>query len=314
MKKLDCTCLGIACLDISVYPFEIEYFKRDNVPVDGINSFAGGDAVNQALMLKILGLNVSLNTLIGKDDIGDILTAKLKHSDINLSSIRKQDNLKTSLSLIFVSKDGKRNIITQKGNNYNFEESHIDFKAIKKSKALSIGSIYGCIKLEPYGIKKALETAKKKHVLTFADLAEDKRGDKLNGLKPYIDLIDYFAPSYSQASNITDETDPERIVKKIKDIGAKNVILKLGEDGLLLDTEEFKGKIEGFKIDEIKDTTGAGDAFLACFIYKILKKNSIKKSAEFAACGAAISCKYQGANIAPLSESLINDYIKKGRG
>jgi sugar/nucleoside kinase (ribokinase family) len=314
MKQIDCLCLGISLLDLTISGFDVDFFNRDNVPIDGIYSFAGGDATNQAIILNRMGLDIQLNALIGKDDIADVLTAKLMHNGLSLKSLRTSEEVKTSISIIFVKDNGKRNIISQRGNNYEFDETHIDFKAIKNARALSIGSIYGCIKLEPNGIKKALKAAKENGATTFADLAEDKRNEKLNGLKSYINLIDYFIPSYDQASDITGETEPEKIIKRIKNIGARNAILKLGETGLLIDTEDFKGHINGFKTGKIVDTTGAGDAFLACFIYSILDGNGVKKAAEFAACGAAVSCKFMGANTAPLSMELINDYMKKGHG
>ncbi len=308
---VDVVALGLSTLDISVNRFDPKWLEADNTPMNGIGSFAGGDATNQAIILNKLGKTVRLNTLVGKDDMGDILIARMKSGGLSLDSVRQRENVKTSVSLIFVKENGERSIITQHGNNGEMTEADIDFGQIRHCRALSIGSVYGNIKLEPDGIKKALVTAKDSGALTFADLANDKRGDRLLGIMPYLHLIDYFMPSYYQAKLITGETDPNRIIYALKRIGCNTVILKKNVEGVLLESEPYCGWIQAYPVPDVVDTTGAGDAFCACFVSAILDGMNAEIAARYAVVGAALNCQTFGANTAPLTDDLIRQEIFK---
>jgi|GEM_PF-976465 len=310
---VDVLTLGLSTLDISVNHFDPKWLDADNTPMDGIASFAGGDAVNQAIILNKLGKSVRVNTLIGKDDMGDILIARMKSSGLNLSSVKRKDDIPTSVSLVFVKQNGERSIVTQHGNNGEMTEAELDYGQIRHCRALSIGSLYGNIKLEPDGIKKALFTAKDSGALTFADLANDKRGDRLRGIMPYLHMIDYFMPSYNQAKIITGETDPNRIIYEFKKIGCNTVILKKNVSGVLLESSAYCGWIEAHPVPNVVDTTGAGDAFCACFIAATLDGMNAELAARYAVVGAALNCQSFGANTADLSDDLIRQEIFRTR-
>ncbi len=91
---VDVVALGLSTLDISVNHFDPEWLNADNTPMDGIASFAGGDATNQAIILNKLGKSVRLNTLVGKDDMGDILLARMKTSGLNMTSVKQKNDVK----------------------------------------------------------------------------------------------------------------------------------------------------------------------------------------------------------------------------
>ena len=310
---VDVVALGISTLDISVNHFDPKWLEADNTPMDGIASFAGGDATNQAIILNKLGKSVRRNTLVGKDDMGDILMARMKSSGLNLASVKRKDGISTSVSLVFVKENGERSIITQHGNNGEMTEAELDYGQIRHCRALSIGSIYGNIKLEPDGIKKALFTAKDSGALTFADLANDKRGDRLRGIMPYLHMIDYFMPSYNQAKLITGETDPNRIIYEFKKIGCNTVILKKNTSGVLLESAPYCGWIDAYPVPDVVDSTGAGDAFCACFISATLDGMDAELAARYAVVGAALNCQHFGASTAPLTDDLIRNEIFKQR-
>ena len=57
---------------------------------------------------------------------------------------------------------------------------------------------------------------------------EDKWLPKVADVIPYLDL---FMPSVEEAAKISGETEPEKIADKFFEMGAKNVIIKVGKDG-----------------------------------------------------------------------------------
>ena len=49
---------------------------------------------------------------------------------------------------------------------------------------------------------------------------------------------DFILPSYGEASLITGETETCRIIEALQDMGAVNIVLKLGNRGCYLHTKE----------------------------------------------------------------------------
>ena len=64
---------------------------------------------------------------------------------------------------------------------------------------------------------------------------------------------------------MTEIHNPEQAGVALKERGAANVIVKLGEKGCSIVGDSFTGQIPAPKV-AVVDTTGAGDAFAAGFI------------------------------------------------
>jgi sugar/nucleoside kinase (ribokinase family) len=59
------------------------------------------------------------------------------------------------------------------------------------------------------------------------------------------------------------------------------------------------------------DTTGAGDAFRAGFLYGVLTGASVEESCRYANAVAALKCRDLGARGALPTEEELNDFINK---
>jgi sugar/nucleoside kinase (ribokinase family) len=117
-------------------------------------------------------------------------------------------------------------------------------------------------------MKKAREDGK----MTVMDTAWDKDGKWLCRIKEALPFTDLFMPSFEEAKALSGESDPEKIADFFFDCGCGSVIIKLGKQGALLcekrDQRIYVPIVEGVTV---KDTTGAGDAFCAGFLYGISK-------------------------------------------
>lgn len=102
-------------------------------------------------------------------------------------------------------------------------------------------------------------------------------------IKPNIDEL-------SDIFNCKINTQDEIIfyAKKLKDMGAKNVLISLGKDGALLLDSENKIHIKKPPKGNAVNTVAAGDSMIAGFIHKFIKTKNYKESLKFAtACGSA---------------------------
>ncbi len=310
MKKFKVTTLGIAVIDIIASPADRSMFERDNTIVEDIAIYPGGDACNQSVDLSKLDIDSSLCCRVGSDSFGNMLLSELKSRGVDTTHVVVSSESVTSVAIVMVSGSGDRNIVCRKGNNFDFCIDDIDMKAIAGADALSIASIYGMPKLEEDGLLEVLKCAKDNGVLTFADMASDKKGLKLGGLTPFLPYIDYFMPSEAESVYLTDCDDCREAAGIFKDMGAGNVIIKLGARGAYALCRDYTGFTDSFVIDA-RDTTGAGDAFCSGFIYSILNGFPIRKALEFAcACGAYNSL-YNGACESPMNVNAIKGFIEK---
>ncbi|MGI5849220.1 MAG: carbohydrate kinase family protein [Christensenellales bacterium] len=310
MKIFDVITLGIAVMDIIAMPVDKSLFERDNTTIDNILLVPGGDASNQSINLSKLGLSVSLCCRIGQDNLGRIFLSELQEHGVDTSHVTVSPASVTSTAIALVSSSGDRNIVYKRGNNFDFCIKDIDMNYIARTRALSIGSIYGMPKLEDDGLLEILQFASKHGVKIFADMASDKKGLKLKGVIPFLPYIDYFMPSEVESTHLTDCTDCREAAKIFADAGAKNVIIKLGSKGIYAHCTGFSGFYDSFRISA-KDTTGAGDAFCAGFIYSVLNGFDIHKALEFASACGAFNSLYLGASTSPLHAQTINKFIEK---
>ena len=79
----------------------------------------------------------------------------------------------------------------------------------------------------------------------------------------------------------------------LKTMGAKHIILTLGDKGALFFGETLI-EVEAYAVDVI-DTTAAGDTFIGAFISGLVHRKKIKESLKFASAAAAIAITKEGA-------------------
>lgn len=312
MSRHDVVALGVAVVDITARPADKRIFERDNTPMEQILISPGGDAVNQAIALSKLGVDTSLCCRIGADAMGEILQRELEAQGVDTSQVMVSDESVTSTAIVLVAEDGGRHIVCSKGNNYDFCIDDIDMGAVTNTRALSVGSVFGLPKLEETGLKEVLRASKAEGVVTFADMGSDKKGRKLDGVRPFLPFIDWFAPSEVESAYLTGGLAPEEAAKAFLDTGANNAVIKLGSRGVYAACEDFTGYVDPFEVMAV-DTTGAGDAFCAGLIYGVLGGKKTVDALTFACGCGALSTRYMGANSALLSEDEVKDFIEQQR-
>ena len=309
MKSFDVITLGIAVMDILARPADRTLFDHQNTKIDDVTVATGGDAANQAADLARLGWRVALSCRLGDDALGRLFQAEMASRGVDVSHVAVSVDSVTSAAIVLVASDGQRSIISRPGNNYDFSFADVDLDLIANARALSIGSLYGCLKLEAEGLEAILAHAKRHGVMTFADMSSDKNGTKLNGIRPFLPYIDWFVPSENDSELLTDGLNVEDAAQVFLDAGAKNVVIKLGPKGAYAHCLGFKGYVPAFDIDAV-DTTGSGDAFCAGLIHSLLDGNNAGDALTFACACGAFNALHLGAATAPFSPVAIEYFIR----
>jgi 2-dehydro-3-deoxygluconokinase len=85
---------------------------------------------------------------------------------------------------------------------------------------------------------------------------------------------DWVFPGLDEGRQLTGETTPEAIAAFYRAQGARLVAVKLGADGVYLDSTDGCAYVPGFPVGEVLDTVGAGDGFAVGVISSLLEGRS----------------------------------------
>ena len=256
---------------------------------------SGGSAANTAVGFKSFGGTCSFIGQIGNDKFGDLFTKDLNNFGIYFKSKNFQSTDKTSKSIILVTPDAERSMNTFLGASVRFNINSFDQKFIINSSMIYIEgylfdqpeakeAIYQCCNLA--------KSQNKKVALSLSDLfcVDRHRIDFLNLIENYVDII--FANEHEIKSLY--QSDLIKSINTIKnnvDFGA----ITLGSKGSIVFENKAEHSIDPIFIEELVDTTGAGDLFAAGFLFGFVNKHSIEKCGHLGNKAASEIIKHIGA-------------------
>lgn len=302
-KQYDVLTVGLQCIDITVSRVPDNLLHCDLSVVDSVQLGLGGDALNQAIVLSQLGARTAFMGLAGNDRLGDVLLDQLRRYALHTHIARTATN--TAVSIVLPDADGERHFLYQPGSNNAFCFRHINEEAVRSAACVSVGGCLSLPGLDGGGLCRLLALAKESGARTAIDFrisgAEIDRARLLQMLQ----LADYVLPSQWEASVITGEThDPAKMAEALHSLGAHNCIIKLGGAGCFVSADGFTGVIPSFPCRCV-DTTGAGDSFVAAFLYAKSRGWDITHCARFANAAGAIAVEHAGANMAITSAQQV---------
>ena len=145
-------------------------------------------------------------------------------------------------------------------------------------------------------VEKFLAAAHSKQILTILNPAPIQK------LSPeLISNCDYLVVNESEASFLTGKTlekinvDQAKVIAaQLINLGAKKVIITLGENGSLYTDGEQEIFTPAFKVEAI-DTTAAGDAFCGGFATVLAANKPIQYCLKFASAAGALAATKAGA-------------------
>ncbi|MFO8098072.1 MAG: PfkB family carbohydrate kinase [Salinibacter sp.] len=95
-----------------------------------------------------------------------------------------------------------------------------------------------------------------------------------DSLRKTLRRVDCFVINDAEARELADEPNLVRAADQIRDMGPDTLIIKKGEHGALLFTENSVFSAPAYPLEDIQDPTGAGDAFAGGFAGHLLRAES----------------------------------------
>ncbi|HNS32299.1 MAG TPA: sugar kinase [bacterium] len=302
-------CLGIIVGDFIGKPVEDIPEKGKLVLTDRTELHIGGCASNTGVVLRRMGVEVSVMGKVGDDNLGNFLLGKLMEEKIDVSRVRKSVSKTTSGTLVMVHSDGERSFIHSTGANGDLKLEDIDFDYMKNFPLLHVAGAFLMPGFDGKPLAETLKKARDMGLITCLDTAWDSTGKWKELIEESLQYIDYFLPSIEEAKMISKKENPEDIAEFFLDSGVKNVCLKMSSEGSYICNRKEKYRIIAPDMQRI-DTTGCGDAYAAGFIAGIIKGMPFEKCGMLANITGGKIATAVGATTAVLS---YEDTIEFGR-
>lgn len=315
-------CIGSAVMDIMGYPIDQKKEWKEKQRIESIQILPGGDAVNQSIYMAKMGAEPALVACVGEDTNGKMLKSALKDAGVDVRYMREKCSHATGTAMVLVTEDGERRTFSVKGAHSTLSRSDVPVisELPAECRAISLASLFSMPEFEADGLSSYLKEAKARGLLVFADLASDKLGLGLDGIRAFLPYIDYFLPSLYDVLSMTGTETAEEAAEVFHELGVKHVIIKCGEKGCYCsgklasaENEEkvfYKGWIPATPVTPV-DTTGAGDCMVAVFVTRILAGDSLEDACRYACAAASYSTLFAGASTAELNHKTIGSLLLK---
>ena len=268
---------------------------------------AGGQTASAMVALQRLGLKTAYAGRFGSDDAGRFGRRSLETEGVNQDFAEVIEGADNQLAFIIIdARSGERTIIWDRNERLSYAADEAPIELANSGRVLHIDAH------DPPACVVMARAARKAGAIVTADI--DNIYEGLPELLPLIDVL------------ITSKEFPHRLIG-ISDLRTSLVELKarfgcaivgatLGARGAMIYCEDEFIESPAFEVPGgCRDTTGAGDAFHAGFIYGMLRVEDLETCMKLGNAVAALKCRSLGGRAAlptidELKESLSQNRLR----
>lgn len=242
------------------------HFLLENLKGIHIQSEAGGSCANTLLGIAQLGGKSGYCGKVGKDPYGQVYIQKLEEAGVD--SYISDDGSVTGSTVILVTPDAARTMNTFLGACQELKPEDVPLDALKASKQLYLTGYLWDTEGQKEAATLALRTAGAEGIHVTMSLADPfcvhrHKADFANILDRYVDFV--FA-NQEEALALTDTDNTHDAMRALRG-WCGGAAITMGVHGAYVSLGEEHVYIDAFPVDAVVDTTGAGDAFSAGFLY-----------------------------------------------
>ena len=325
--RYDLICLGRLAVDL--------YAQQPGARLEDVMSFAkylGGSSANAAFGATRLGLRTAMLSRVGDDHMGRFLLETLAREGCDTSHVGVDRERLTALVLLGIKDRDTFPLIFYRENcaDMAIDETDIDENFIASSRALAITGTHFSTPRVHAASSRALAFARKHGVRTVLDIdyrpvlwGLTGRGDgetrfiadngvtaPLQAMLAQFDLVVGTEEEFHIAGG---ERDLLSALRAVRSITKATLVVKRGALGCSVFEAAIPASLDqapiyrGTRV-EVLNVLGAGDAFMAGFLYGWLRNESIERSCAYAnACGAMVVSRHACAPAMPSRAEL--DYF-----
>lgn len=296
--------IGDAVVDLVALGLQTLPDWGEDREVETISRHPGGSALHVATNMAALGAEVALLAGVGEDEWATYLTSSARAYGVETAGVVPL-NSPTAVTMV-LSGPTDRAFVSLYGATATFGPNHLDRELLAGAKHVHFSGYYQSHALRP-ALPALFESLRARGVTTSLDTGtdpDDAYGAPLPELLRHVDL---FLPNESEATAISGESDAEAALEALT-ATIPLVVVKLGARGAIAGQGEDRWYAAAYPADVV-DTTGAGDAFAAAFLFRWCAGRSIPDALRMANAAGSLAVRRPGAGGAIPYESELAEVI-----
>ena len=266
----------------------------------------GGKGANQAMAAARAGSKTAIIGKVGDDGPGMRILQHLKRNEVMTSGVAQSTTFPTGMAMVAKEKGGDNRIIVASGANIEVSADQAPIEVFHDKNVLLVQME---VPMEQNAI--VMKNAKDKGAKVIMNLAP-----ALTVPKALLSLVDYLVVNQIEARQLAKklqiniDDDPAKLAQSLAKEGSLTCIVTLGPEGIVAVEANGKGlKIPSMKIENVVDTTGAGDCFCGTFAACIHEGKDLNTALRMATVASGLSCRAEGTQasypyLADLEESM----------
>jgi len=258
---------------------------------------SGGSAANTLAGLAALGAQCAFIGQVADDQLGEVFAHDIHAVGIDFDTPPRRGEPATARCLIFVTPDGQRTMNTFLGASQFLPAAALNEEAIGGASVLYLEGYLWDPEEPRAAMRRAIEAARaagRKVAFTLSEVfVIDRHGDDFRAL---IDdgLIDILFANHLELAALTGLPDFHDGMAALKDKVPVLVVTRSAE-GAVAVSNGTHAEVAAEPIDEVVDTTGAGDLFAAGFLYGHVRGEPLERCLRRGAIAAAEIISHYGA-------------------
>ncbi|MBU7047038.1 MAG: carbohydrate kinase family protein [Theionarchaea archaeon] len=267
---MDVICIGNLNFDISFHVSRLPGL-HEKVRCDDATFSCGGSAGNTACWLASLGVKTGMGGAVGSDVLGQAQVKDLKKYNVDITHVSQINQ--SGVAVILVEGEAKRMIKYTGANAYKdvgdylLDCSHVHLSSNDKDT-----------------VKKVIDIHKRKREIT---LSWDPQELLFEEFLPYFNYV------FINEDDFRRKTGKKDLTRAADTLDTKTLVVTKNGGGCIIFGDTVRD-IPSFSI-EAADSTGAGDAFDAGFIFGLLKMLDISECGILGTACASLKVQHHGA-------------------
>ncbi|HBA89403.1 MAG TPA: carbohydrate kinase [Geobacter sp.] len=290
MKEFDIVGLGVSTVDLLFVVDELP--GTELVQKAHASAIEGGGPVATAIASAArLGAGTAMLDRVGDDILGRMIQEEFRAAGVNTDGIVVGEGRTSSKASILVrERDGARTITYSPGDCGDLTQADVREEIVTAARILHVNGRHwdACL--------HAVRVARKAGVSVSFDGGAHRYTPQHRELVALADICivaEEYATSFAARSEI------EAAAGTLLQLGPKIVVITQGKGGSwIYPAEGAAFHQEAYPVDDLVDTTGAGDAYHGAFLFGIARGFSLKKAARYASAVGALNTRALGGRSA----------------
>jgi len=299
-KPFDAVGFGLNAVDHLIVVPEYPAFDTKTRLLDQKQS-AGGQTATAMVSLQRLGLKTAYAGRFGSDAAGQFGLTALVREGVDIGYAEIVENASNQMAFVIIdARNGERTIVWDRDDRLAYQPEEVPAELAARGRVLHLDAH------DPPACGRMAQAAKDQGSLVSADIDNIYAG--LPELLPLVDLLITSREFPHRLTGISDER--ASLVELKARYGCALVGMTKGEAGAVVYCEGLFIESPAFHAPGgCRDTTGAGDAFHAGFLYGLLTGEDLETSMKLGNAVAALKCSQLGARTGLPSRTELEHFV-----